>query len=152
MKKRCCFAGHSDYHYTDELYHQLILLIEKLITQENVLEFLIGNYGAFDRLCAQAVRSLKNRYPDIQSNLVIPYLTADITNNQEWYADRFDRILLADLPENTPKKLQILKCNEYLVNRSDVIICYTVYSWGGAAKTVEYAKKKQLPIWNLADV
>lgn len=150
MNKRCCFAGHSKIYHTDNIYDNLVNLIEKLIAEENVSEFWVGNYGSFDGLSAKAVRSLKEKYPDIQLNLVIPYLTSGINEYKELYYKNYDHILMADLPERTPKKFQILKCNEYMVDNSDFIICYVQYSWGGAAKTLEYAqKKKHIKIFNL---
>jgi len=151
MSKRCCFAGHSKIYYTDEIYDNLVNHIEKLIIEENVLEFWVGNYGNFDGLSAKAVRCLKEKYADIQLNLVIPYLTSDINEYKELYYEKYENILMADMPERTPKKFQILKCNEYMVKKSDFIICYVQCSWGGASKTLEYAqKKKHIKIFNLA--
>lgn len=151
MSKRCCFAGHSKIYNTDDIYDNLVNFIEKLITVENVSEFWVGNYGSFDGLSAKAVRNIKRKYPYVQLNLIIPYLTVDINKYKEVYYKNYDRILIADLPERTPKKFQILKCNEYMVNNSDYIICYVLYTWGGASKTLEYAKKKKhIKILNLA--
>lgn len=148
---RCCFAGHSKIYNTDDIYDNLIRLIEKLIIEENVSEFWVGNYGDFDGLSAKAIRCLKEKYPDIQINLVIPYLTSAINEYKELYYNKYDYILMADLHERTPKKFWILKCNEYMVNSSDFIICYVQHSWGGASKTLEYAqKKKHIKIFNLA--
>ena len=150
MNKRCCFAGHGKICPTDDISDNLANLIEKLITEENVSNFWVGNYGDFDKLSAKAVRNLKVKYPNIQLNLVIPYLTSDINEYKEFYYRNYDHILMADLPEQTPKKFHILKCNEYMVQNSDFIICYVRYGWGGAAKTLEYAqKKKHIKIFNL---
>lgn len=143
MRKICCFAGHRDIYNTEELSKRLTVLIEKLIIEENVTEFWVGHYGRFDAISSEAVKSIKNKYPDIELNLVIPYLTKVINEYREEYYAKYDNILIADIPEKTPKNLQILKCNEYMVKKSDFIICYIMYSWGGAAKTVEYAKKKK---------
>jgi len=93
----------------------------------------------------------KKRYPFIQLYLVIPYLTKEIITNKEWYESRFDSILLADIPEYTPHYLKIIKGNEYLIHRSDYLIAYVTSSYGGAAKTLDYAKKnKDITIYNLA--
>ncbi len=78
MTKRCCFAGHAKIGYSDEIYSELVELIEKLIIQKGVTEFMVGNYGNFDALSARAVRCLKEKYSHIRLSLVIPYLTADI--------------------------------------------------------------------------
>ena len=72
MNKRCCFAGHGKICPTDDISDNLANLIEKLITEENVSDFWVGNYGDFDKLSAKAVRNLKVKYPNIQLNLVIP--------------------------------------------------------------------------------
>ena len=82
MSKRCCFAGHSKIYHTDDIYDNLVSLIEKLITEESVSEFWVGNYGNFDGLSAKAVRFFKEKYPYIQLNLVIPYLTSGINEHK----------------------------------------------------------------------
>ena len=37
-----------------------------------------------------------------------------------------------------------------MVDSADLVIAYVQYSWGGAAKTLEYAKRKKKTIINLA--
>jgi len=151
MNNRCCFAGHSKISNTDEIYSKLSDAIEKLIISENVTEFLVGNYGSFDKLCAGAVRKLKEKYPQIQLNLVIPYVTKEINENKEQYYKKFNNILMADIPERTPARLRILKCNEYMIMNSGFLICFVHNTWGGAATTLEFAKtKKHIKIFNLA--
>lgn len=39
--------------------------------------------------------------------------------------------------------------NKWIVNESDMVICYITHSWGGAAQYVEKAKKKGATINNL---
>lgn len=145
MNKICCFAGHRDIINSEKVYKELINLIEEMITTKNVLEFWVGNYGTFDLLSARAVRELKIKYPDIQLNLVIPY----ITNSVNLRKDEFDNIIMADIKEKTPKNLKILKCNEYMINNSQYLICYVAHTWGGAYKTLLYAKNKNKNIYNL---
>ena len=144
MKKVCCFAGHSDIYYTGEHYKSLSEKIENLIINENVTEFRVGNYGAFDSLCSKAVRELREKYTYINLILVIPYLTSEIIKNKEYYENSYDTILVAEIPENTPQKLKIIKCNEFIVNTSDYLIYYVINHCTGADRTLEYAKKKEL--------
>ena len=85
-------------------------------------------------------------------NLVIPYLTSEINEYKELYYKDYDNILVADIPEKTPKKLQIIKGNQYMVKNSQVLVCYVKHSWGGAAKTLEFAqKRKNIKIINIAE-
>lgn len=150
MNRKCCFAGHSNSYLSDETENRLKELIEKLIVEDKVTEFWVGNYGNFDSLCAGTVRILKDKYPEIELILVIPYLTNDINEYKELYYKNYDTILVADIPEHTPKRFWITKCNEYMVDKSDFIICYIRHRWGGAAVTLEYAKrKKHIKIHNL---
>lgn len=151
MKNICCFAGHSQLYGAEDIYDKLLSVIEKLITDENISEFWVGNYGAFDRLSAKAVRELKIKHPEIQLNLVIPYLTSEINEYKEQYYKDFDNILIADMPEKTPKKVQIIKSNQYMIRNSKILVCYVKHSFGGTAKTFEYASKREhIEIINLA--
>ena len=75
--------------------------------------------------------------------LVIPYVTKTIDDNKNQYYEEFDALLVADIPEKTPVKHKIIKCNEYMVKKSDFLICYVRNFWGGASKTLELAKKKK---------
>ncbi len=153
MIKRCCFAGHREIQNSNDIQDKLDVLIEKLITEENVSEFWVGNYGMFDRMSAGAVRRLKDKYPHIELNLVIPYVTKEIEENKEFYYKSYDNIIVPEIPSGVPRNCRILKCNEYMVEKSDFIICCVQFTWGGAAKTMEYAKKqKHIKILNLQEI
>lgn len=151
MRKICCFAGHSKLYGVEEIYEKLIAVIENLVKTEGINEFWVGNYGAFDRLCAGAVRKLKEKYPQIRLALIIPYLTCEINENKDLYRRNYDDILIADIPQNTPQKIQIIKNNEYMANNSQILVCYVKHSFGGAAKTAEYARKRKIRVLNIAD-
>ena len=140
MRRICCFAGHSEIYGKEDVYAKLLSVIENLISEENINEFLVGNYGEFDKLAAKAVRALKERYSDIQLTLVIPYLTSEINEYREQYYRSYDNILLADIPEKIPEKLRIIKTNQYMIRNAEVLVCYVKHSFGGAAKTLEYAE------------
>ncbi len=149
--KVCCFAGHRDVYDAENVLTALKNKIEELITKENVTEFWVGNYGRFDGLAATCVRSLKTKYKGIKLVLVIPYITKQLNEYKEQYYEKYDKILMADIPISTPQQLKIIKCNEYMVSESDYLTCYVKHSWGGAAKTLEYAQKRNIQIINMAD-
>lgn len=147
--KTCCFAGHSDI-YDRLLTNKIKKIAVELIEKENVSCFWVGNYGDFDKYSATTIRELKNEYPYISLELIIPYLTKEIILSND-YSQKFDNILVAEMPENTPKKFQILKCNEYMVKKCDFLVCYVKRSYGGAYKTLEAARKNGLQIINLCE-
>lgn len=151
MRKICCFAGHREIYCEENLFDKSKEVAEKLIVEEKVNEFWFGNYGYFDAMSASAVRELKGVYHDIEINLIIPYVTAEINEYKEVYYKKYDNILIAEIPEKTPRQFKILKCNQYMVKNSDFLICYVKNSWGGAYKNLEYAKKQNIKIINLAD-
>lgn len=137
------FCGHRNISQAESqrLTSLLYTELEKLI-KDGADTFLLGGYGDFDLLCAQTVKRLKEKYPDIISTLVIPYIDRDY--NKDLYDD-------SEYPplEKVPKKFAILKRNEYMVQKSDVVITYVVFSWGGAYETLQYAKRKKKFIVNL---
>lgn len=147
----CCFAGHNqiyDNHVEERLYKEC----ERLITEHEIIEFLVGNYGNFDRIAMNTVCKLRQDYPSIKLNLVIPYLTKTIANSAKYYSDHYNEVIISDISANTPIRLKIIKCNEFMINSSDFIICYVTHSWGGAARTLAYAHQKgHIEIINLKD-
>lgn len=48
-------------------------------------------------------------------------------------------------------KKAIIMRNQYLVEHSQYAICYVKYSYGGAIQTYQYAKRKGLYLFNLAE-
>ena len=150
-EKIFCFAGQRDVWGAENLYKKLNDEIEFMILNNNVKEFWVGNYGQFDMLAAKCVRILKNRYKDIKLTLVVPYLTKKMNDFKEQYYEDYDDILMANIPSSTPAKFKILKCNEYMIKETDYLICYVKYSYGGAAKTLEYAEKHNIEIVNIND-
>lgn len=149
-KKTCCFAGHSDV-WDGTLEEKIKKVAEDLIINYHVKEFLVGNYGRFDGLAATVIRKLQKTHTNIKLNLIIPYLTKNINEYKELYYKNFYCIVMADIPENTPKRFHITKANEYMVNHSDFLICYIQKNFGGAFTTYKYATRKNLHVINIAE-
>ena len=55
MGKTCCFLGHRTVNETEDIKTKLVVLIEKLIVEENVDTFLFGSKSQFDSLCLELV-------------------------------------------------------------------------------------------------
>ena len=143
MSKICGFAGHRQCNITKELQQQIYCKCIELILYYDVKEFWVGNYGVFDRLMAEIVGEIKQKVPEIQLNLILPYLTAQINQQKKLYAEKYDHILMADIPFNTPKQYWILKCNQYMVDHASFLIAYINFPFGGAAQSLSYAKRKK---------
>ncbi len=148
--KKCCFAGHGKLYEDADVKMALYNRCEELIIYKNVNCFWVGNYGEFDKLAGETVAKLKQKYPQIKLELVLPYITKDINEYKELYYEKYDDIILADIPENTLPKFKIIKCNQYMVDNCDYMIAFVNCSFGGAASTLSYAKNKNIEIYNLA--
>lgn len=132
------FIGHNECYGAD---HDAVRMAVISLIEKGVTNFLNGGMGGFDWLCARVVYGLKNDYPQIRNLLVIPYLIFSIRNK-----DLFDDVIYPDSFEKYHFKAAIPKRNRYLIDNSGYAICYVKHGWGGAAKTYEIAKKKQIEI------
>ena len=120
--------------------------IEDLILDGKTF-FLCGGMGEYDRLCAHMVYNLKKQYSHIKLFLVIPYLTF-----KKHDFDMYDEVIYPEGVEGYYFKRAIVERNKFLVDNSSVAICFVDHTWGGAAKTYEYAKKKEIRIINLSEL
>ena len=71
---------------------------------------------------------------------MLAYLNRDID------ASRYDSTTYPPL-EKVPPRYAIVKRNEWMVCESDVVISGVTHSWGGAAKTLEFAQRKKKVIF-----
>ena len=149
--KLCTFTGHAIIYDDEKIIKQKLKKeIASLIEKENVSTFYSGGKGAFDWLCAHCVNELKKDYPHIKSYLVLAYIPKEKDKYTERISKIFDDTVYPDI-EKTPPRFAIVKRNAWMVNNSDFLIAYVDHSWGGAAKTLEYAKKKKhIKIINIA--
>lgn len=128
------FCGHRDVFDPEAVGAWLIETVEELI-REGADCFYLGGYGQFDALAAAAVRKQKERYLEIRSVLVLPYL------DRSFDASDYDETVYPPL-ENVPKRYAISRRNEYMIDRSDVVIAFVTHSFGGAYKSLCYAQRK----------
>ena len=102
-------------------------------------------------LCAECINELKNDYPFIKSYLILAYIPGKRSQFGIDFYKRFDDIIYPEI-EKTPLKFAVIKRNKWVINKSDFLIAYVEHNWGGAYKTLEYAKKKKhMQIINIAN-
>lgn len=136
QQKVCMFAGHAKIYDTDSIKPKLKNEIINLIENYGVTVFYNGGKGEFDWLCAKCIKELKLDYPFIKSYLILAYKNESVINRY----DNFDDTIYPNM-EVSPK-YAIIKRNEWMVDRSDFLIAYVHREWGGAYKTLTYAKKQ----------
>ena len=128
------FCGHSIISNKEELSKKLSDTIEELI-KEGADVFYLGGYGDFDILSAREVKKAKLNHNNVVSVLVLPYL------EHKYNKELYDETVYPDI-ESVPKRYAISARNKWMVDVSDVIVSFVDHDWGGAAKTLEYAKKR----------
>lgn len=136
--KRCFFLGHRD--APDSIGTELEKVIESLILESEVEEFIVGNYGRFDTLVQIVLAKLKEKYPHIMLTLLLPYHPAV---KQVTLPKGFDRTFYPENMEKVPKRYAIVKANQSMVNYCDYLVAYLRYPGTNTAKLVEFAKKKE---------
>ena len=137
------FCGHGDCYENDEIRQLLYETVEAAIINGAEL-FYLGGYGHFDSMAARVVWELKKKYPHIQSVLVLAYL------NREVDMKYYDGTTFPPL-ESTPLRFAISKRNEWMAEQADTVIAYVDHDWGGAAQTLQFAKRKHKTIINIAE-
>ncbi len=152
MSKTCCFIGHSRI-YAGVTQEQLAAAVERHISEYGVTDFLVGNYGDFDRMSARAVKAAKARHPEVRLYLMLPYrpeLGRPLPDREG-----FDNFVYPREMEDVPHKFAIPRLNRLMVQDSDFAIAYVRFTWGGAYTTLEYARRREkkglIHIENLAD-
>ncbi len=143
------FCGHStikDGGVKEALFRTLQGLLSSLSDSDKVT-FLCGGYGAFDWLCSDVIDEIKtySLRPTIEKVFVTPYITESYKNRIDNIRRYFDEVVFPPL-ESVPPKFAISRRNEWMVDRSDIVIAYVWHGHGGAAKTLRHAyiKKKNV--------
>jgi hypothetical protein len=146
------FCGHRDISGSQLILNKLIEMLETYFKGQTALTFYCGGYGDFDRLASQAIDILRKKYTEVKTEkiLVTPYITSAYQERIRGMKKFYDDVVYPPL-ENVPLKFAISRRNEWMVESSDVVIAYVKYSWGGAAKTLTYAKRKHKQIINIYD-
>lgn len=155
MKEQtCCFTGHRLLP-KDKLSDITACLEQTVIKyiKNGYRYFGTGGALGFDTIAAETILKLKEKYTDIKLILVLPCLS----QTKGWHkpdVERYNYIKTqADKIVYISKEYTsdcMFKRNRHLVNNSSLCICYLLKDSGGTAYTVDYAKKNELKIENIA--
>ena len=139
------FCGHRDFTPDAEEEKTIIDILLKYAETEQEVICYTGGYGAFDWFAAYCIRKAQTKAKNIRNCLVIPYITVSYLDRIKDRKEEFDEIIYPPL-EGVPPRFAIIHRNEWMVDNSDLLIACVKYSWGGAAKTLKYAKKRKIVI------
>ena len=136
--KSCFLIGHRE--ASSEMLPALRQAIEQHILEYGVTEFIVGHYGAFDRMAAKAVADAKAQHPEITLSMLIPYHPAERSIE---LPSGFDNTFYPPGMEKVPRRLAIVRANRYMVDHVDYLIAYVWHPASNARDLVEYARKRE---------
>ncbi|MBR5599080.1 MAG: hypothetical protein IKW39_03470 [Alphaproteobacteria bacterium] len=149
MSLICSFFGHRDTPLSSEIELRLENTIKNLISQ-GVYEFWCGNEGTFDTLTRMIMIRLKKDIPYLNLCFVSAYNPDNFPPlKRKTLEENFEIIYSIEIADGHPK-FAITRRNKYMINNSDIIVCYITDEKGGAYNAVKLAQKQNKEIINIA--
>lgn len=147
------FFGHREIENRWEIDKYLAEEIETLIRTKEYVEFLVGRDGEFDILAASAVKRAQEKldYGNSSLVLVLPRETKEYRDNKASFEKYYNEIEICEEANAAYYKAQFQVRNRLMVERSDMVICFITRQSGGAYQAVEYAKRLNKEIHNIAE-
>lgn len=151
-----CFTGHRQIAYKDIV--RLPALVEQVLIElyeRGATVFRAGGAMGFDTVAALKVLELKERYPEICLELILPCRNQTerwdevSRRTYQYILDKADRhrFLFDTYFEGC-----MLERDRRLVEGSDVCVAYCTRSQGGTAYTLTHAMRSGLELINLNDL
>lgn len=139
----CTFLGHRDTPVS--LKPVVKQSIVNLIENEKVETFYVGNHGAFDSMVASVLDEVCQQYDYVTYHVILAYLPTEKEKAP------LAPTIFPEGIETVPKRFAITFRNKWMIKSSDYVIAYVTHSWGGAAQHLEYARRQNKIIINLAE-
>ena len=138
MEKACCGFGHR------EVFENLSDRISSAVrtaAEQGCEIFYTGAMGRFDEMFSSEVRALKKDFPNIKLIRVMPYMTNEINTQGDYLYTLYDDILIPIELADVHYKAAITRRNQWIIQRSDLVIVYTKRNYGGAYNAKRYAQR-----------
>ena len=141
--------GHREIEDINQIEERLAPIIKELIMIKDNVDFLIGRNGEFDEFVASVIKRVRKKFGTDNNDmtLVLPYSVADI----KYYELYYDNIIIPENVYGVHPKSAITLRNKWMIERSDLVICYVKRNKGGAYNALKYAEKLGKEIINLCE-
>lgn len=139
------FCGHSDFCGDLTVAKKVKELIISFAEINKIVYCYTGGYGAFDNFVASCISEAQAVRNNIKNCLVIPYISEWFMNKIKNHVSMYDEVIYPPI-EGVPPKYAIIRRNEWMVDKSDLLIAYVKHGWGGAARMYQYAKRRGVKI------
>ena len=139
--------GHREIEDLRRLNEWLIPIIKELIQTKLYVSFLVGRNGEFDEFAASVIKHAQKELgkQNNEITLVLPYTVAKL----EFYEKYYDNIIIPESMYRVHPKSAITLKNQWMIEKSNLVIVYVERNEGGAYEAVKYAKKLNKDIINL---
>lgn len=117
---------------------ELRALIEECIVGHGVKQFVVGHYGAFDRIAQRTLADAKKAHPEIILTLLLPYHPAERPVS---LPAGFDDSIYPSGLETTPKRIAIVRANRWMIDHSRHLIAFPA-PIGNSRTLLEYARTR----------
>lgn len=149
MSKMCFLMGHRE---ADKSIEPLLIRAIRDAICAGVTEFVVGHYGGFDQLASYVLALIKKEHAEIKLTLLLPYYDF---NQGIALPVGFDGSLYPNGQERVPKRLGIVRANEYMLSQCDYAIFYARYPGSNTMKlydkALRAAKHRDLVVVNIGD-
>ena len=141
--------GHRELHAHKKVEDKLTEILCELIRTKEYIEVYVGRNGEFDRFAASVVKCVIKdfSYGNIGMTLVLPYPDKDM----EYYDTYYDSITIPECVARIHPKGAITQRNKWMVEESDLVVCYVERESGGAYSAVKYAEKLNKRVVNIGN-
>ena len=125
--KTCTFLGHRD--TKEEIEEKLSREIERLIVEEKVNLFYVGNQGNFDKMVIRLLEEYKLEFSHIEDFVVTAYPRL---KKKELSKHHIYPLSVRGIPER----------NLWMIENSDFVVTYVTKMYGGAARFKRLSLRK----------
>ena len=135
---RVCMFGHRSFDKHLRIDKYLTRTLREMMT-DNFVEVYVGRNGEFDIYATSVLKRLQKDIGRENSEIicVLPYTNKDI----DLFARYYDSIIIPECLNNTHPKNAITKRNKWMVENTDLVICYVENKCGGAYNALKYAER-----------
>lgn len=133
----CFFIGHRN--AGESIMPLLEKAVKKHIIDYGVTEFVVGQYGAFDRMAARTVIKAKALFPEISLSILLPYHPFE---RKIRAPEGYDNTFYPPGMENIPRRFAIIRANQYMVTHCDYLIAYAWQPASNSKQLVEFARRQ----------
>lgn len=133
---RCFLTGSSDAQNC--MIERIEQAVEQHITAHSVTQFVVGQYGSFDRMATAAVIRAKKKYPHIKLFILLPYHPSE---RAVQIPEHCDGTIFPEGLETVPRRVAIVRANQHMVMHSEYMIVYMQQAVGNTRRLLEYARR-----------